>query len=185
MKSYLFLIPSLFLATNLFIPPVVGSETKIIAQNIDPYVYIKDNIARQIAVQISSDENGGSGVIIAQRDNTYLILTNDHVLRDRETFTIHTHDGVTHQATRVINAIETDDDLALLQFSSDKSYQIATINPAATPKIEQAILAVGYDAATGKLVTQEGKIERVSDKTFKEGYSIIEEIFIKNKEKLI
>ena len=170
MKFYLPIIASLFLASTPFVPPAVASETRIIAQEINPY--IKNNIAREISVKITSEENGGSGVIIAQQDNTYLILTNAHVLRNGSTFDIQTRDGITHQAKPVANGIETDDDLALLEFSSDNSYQSATINSAATPRVDQSILAVGYDAATGKLVVEEGKIERVPDKTFKDGYSI-------------
>ena len=49
-------------------------------------------------------------------------MTNNHVLRDGDEFTINTHDGVTHPATEVEKGIDTDDDLALLQFESDKSY---------------------------------------------------------------
>ena len=170
MKPYLPIITSLFLVSTPFVPPKVASETEIIAQEINPY--IKDNIAREITVKITSQSNGGSGVIIAQQDNNYLVLTNNHVLRDRDSFTISTHDGATHQATPIANGIQTDDDLALLQFSSDNSYQTATINSAATPREEQAILAVGYSTETGELITREGKIERVADKTLKDGYSI-------------
>jgi tetratricopeptide (TPR) repeat protein len=170
MKSYLPIIASLFLASTPFIPPVTATETEIIAQNIDPH--IKNNIARQITVKITSAESGGSGVIIGKQNNTYLVLTNNHVIRNGDSFSIQTHDGVTHQAKPVNNAIQSNDDLALLEFSSDKSYQTANINTAATPKVEQDILAVGYSAETGKLVIQEGKIGLIPDKTFKDGYSV-------------
>jgi tetratricopeptide (TPR) repeat protein/S1-C subfamily serine protease len=188
MKLYLPIITSLFLVSTSCSSLATGSETEntqkttviehnteVIAQNIDPY--IKDNIAREITVKITSAENGGSGVIIGQQNNTYLILTNNHVLRNSKdstikNLTIQTHDGETHQATIVENGIATNDDLALLQFNSDKAYQTATINSAATPKVEQTVLAVGYDAATGKLVTQEGKIQQLPTKTFKDGYQI-------------
>ena len=183
MKSHLPLIASIFFASTSCSYPVVKTqaeniaqtqpttqETEIIAQEINPY--IKDNIAPEISVKINSAENGGSGVIIAQSDNTYLVLTNNHVLRDGEKFAIDTHDGETYQATEVEKAIASDDDLALLQFKSNKSYQTATINTAAVPKAEQTILAVGHSAETGELVTETGKIERVPDKTLKDGYSI-------------
>ena len=145
-------------------------ETETVAQGINPY--IKDNIAREITVKIGIEDNGASGVIIAQQDNSYLILTNAHVLRGDESFTVQTYDGITYQAQPVSNSIDTDDDLALLEFESDKTYQTATINTAATPKPEQAILAAGYSAETGELVTEEGKIERVPDKALKDGYEI-------------
>ena len=170
MKTYLSTIAWLFLFSTPFVLPATVSSPEIIVQEINPH--IKDNIARKISVKITSEENGGSGVIIAQQDNTYLVLTNAHVLRNGSTFNIQTRDGITHQAKPVANGIETDDDLALLEFSSDNSYQTATINSAAKPLPEQDILAVGYDAATGKLVVEEGKIERVADRSFKDGYSI-------------
>jgi S1-C subfamily serine protease len=78
MKSYLPIIVSLFLVSPSWMPLVNASETEIIAQNINPY--IKNNIAREISVKITSAENGGSGVIIGKQDNTYLVLTNNHVL---------------------------------------------------------------------------------------------------------
>jgi len=172
MKFYLSIIASLFLVSTPLISPVTTTEVNLIAQNINPY--IKNNIAREITVKITSAENGGSGVIIAKQNNTntYLVLTNNHVLRDGNSFTIQTSDGATYQAKPLTNAIESNDDLALLQFSSDKSYQTATINSAATPKVEQTILAVGYSAETGELVTQEGKIQRIPNKTFKDGYQV-------------
>ena len=169
-QSYLPIITALILGSTPFTAPAVRTETTIAAQSINPY--IKDNIAREITVKISSEENGGSGVIIARQDNTYLVLTNNHVLRGGNAFTINTHDGVTYQAKVVPNGIDTDDDLALLEFESDKTYQTATINTAATPKPEQAILAAGYSAETGELVTEEGRIEQVPDKTLKDGYEI-------------
>ena len=149
---------------------IANRETEAVAQSINPY--IKDNIAREITVKISSEENGGSGVIIAQQDDTYLILINAHLLRDDDSFSVETHDGITHQAQPIDNSIDTDDDLALLEFESDKDYQTASINTAATPKTEQTILAVGYSVETEELVTEEGKIERVPDKTLKDGYEI-------------
>jgi S1-C subfamily serine protease len=101
-----------------------------------------------------------------------LVLTNNHVLREDKEFTIQTHDGATYPAKPVNNAIQSNDDLALLEFTSEKSYQTATINSSAIPIVEQDILAVGYAAETGKLVTQEGKIGLIPDKTFKDGYSV-------------
>ena len=113
-----------------------------------------------------------SGVIIAKRGKSYLVLTNAHVLQGNNTFFIQTHDGASHRATSMVNAIETDDDLALLEFISDNPYEAAEISVAATPSVDHAILAVGYDASTGEIVTQEGKIKQVPDKTLKDGYGI-------------
>lgn len=182
MKLYLPILASLCLVSVSYNASKAVTETphnvrsiEVVAQNnptqeIDPY--IKNNIAPQITVKITSSENGGSGTIIAKKNNTYLVLTNNHVLRGSNSLTIHTHDGATYQAKPIKTGMETGDDLALLEFSSKKSYESATINSAASPKVEQAILAVGYAAETGKLVTQTGKIQRIPDKNFKDGYEI-------------
>ena len=181
MKSYL---PHLVIITSLCLgsiscnSPVTETEAKHqevienITQDINPH--IKNKIAPEITVRITGAENNGSGVIIGKQDNdkTYLILTNNHVIRGGETFTIHTHDGKTHQANLIENNIETNDDLALLEFNSENSYKIASLNSAAIPRVEQTILAIGYAAETGELVTQAGIIERVPSKSFKEGYQI-------------
>ena len=184
MKSYLLIITSLSLllvSCGSSVAEIEAQKTVVETQKSDrttqsttPQInpYIKDNIAPQISVKISSAEHGGSGVIIAQQDNKYLVLTNRHLLRSQTEFTVNTHDGESYPATEVEQAIDSDDDLALLQFESDKTYQTATINTAATPKAEQTILAVGYSAETGELITEIGKIERVPDKKLKEGYSI-------------
>lgn len=171
MKSSCSIIAWLFLvSTTSIIPPVIATKTEIIAHKIDSY--IQNHVARKISVKIANAEHRGSGVIIARQDNTYLILTNYHVTREGDTFKIYTHDGLVHRATPVANAIETDDDLALLQFSSNKSYLVASINSATTARAEESILAVGYSAETGKLVTQEGKIKRIPDKILKDGYQL-------------
>ena len=175
MKSYL---PHLAIITSLcLVSPsctFLGTKTPIemIAQEIDPY--IQEQIVPEITVKITGADNSGSGVIIAkhQQDSSYLILTNNHVIRSEDNITIETHDGNIHQAKPVKNGLAKDDDLALLEFSSDNSYQTASLNSAATPRIEQTILAVGYAAETGKLVTQVGIIENVPTKTLKEGYQI-------------
>ena len=93
-------------------------------------------------------------------------------LRDDDAFSIKTHDGTIHNARPVANGIETNEDLALLEFASNNSYQTATINSAATPGVNQPILAAGYSGDAEKFLTEEGKIKQVSDKIFKDGYSI-------------
>ncbi len=169
MKRYLPLIAALILSPAPFIVPTVASETELIASEIAPEL---KEYARSISVKIDSNNNGGSGVIIAKQDNKYLVITNNHVVRGGDNFTIQTADGITHQAEIVSNPITSDDDIALLTFSSNNSYQVAKLNSAATGKEEQDILAVGYSAETGELVIKEGTINHIPNQPLKEGYQI-------------
>ena len=170
MKLYCSIIALLL---PIFSPLMLLAETlstEITISEMD--VDLQSKIARTISVKIFSVENSGSGVIIARQNNTYLILTNAHVVEAKNKLTIITHDGVTHRAQSVVDGIKTEDDLALLEFSSNNFYQTASINTAAPLKQGQAIFAVGYSAKTKKFVTEAGKIERISPKVFKEGYQI-------------
>ena len=170
MKFYLSLIAALTLSAATFISPTVAVETAIIAQEIEPELKA---YGRSISVKIDSSNNGGSGVIIGKKEaNQYLVITNHHVVRGGENFTIQTNDGITHQGTLVSNPITSDDDIALLTFLSNNNYQVANLNSAARGKKEQTVLAVGYSAETGELMIEEGNIKRIPNQPFKEGYQI-------------
>ena len=84
------------------------SSTQI-SQNIDPELQQLDQatkqasttvnrIAKDITVRITSANNGGSGVLIAKKGNTYLVLTNAHVTRRASQFQIQTPDGQKYNA---------------------------------------------------------------------------------------
>ena len=169
MKFYLPLIAALILSPAPFIVPAVASETELIASEIAPEL---TEYAKGISVKIDSNNIGGSGVIIGKQDDRYLVITNNHVIRGGDSLTIQTADGITHQAEIVSNSITSDDDIALLTFNSNDSYQVAKLNSAARGKEEQAILAVGYSAETGELAIKEGKIDRIPNQPLQEGYQI-------------
>ena len=179
MKRYLPLIAVLILSPSLLIIPATTSKTKTEAE-LEIETELRETeiapefkeYAKSISVKIDGNSNGGSGVIIGKQNNKYLVITNNHVIRGGNSFTIQTAEGTTHQANIVSNPIISDDDIALLTFSSDNSYQVAKLNGAATGKEEQNILAVGYSAETGKFVLEEGKINHIPNQPFKEGYQI-------------
>ena len=172
MKHHLSLIAALILSPAPFIFPAVASETQqAAAEVIEIEPELKD-YARGISVKIHSKSNGGSGVMIGKQENKYLVITNNHVISGSQDLTIQTADGQTHQADIVNNPITSDDDIALLTFSSNNNYQVANLNSAATGKAEQQILAVGYSAETGELVFREGTIARIPHQPLKEGYQI-------------
>ena len=56
------------------------------------------NIAKQITVRVIGDNNGGSGTIFAKKGNSYLVVTNSHVLLGVNKIQVKTPDGKTYSA---------------------------------------------------------------------------------------
>ena len=136
--SSLFLLPvvSIVQAAALSSHRSHSNSTNQIAQNIDRELQQLDEaqkqastnvnrIAKDITVRITSANNGGSGVLIAQKGNTYLVLTNAHVTRRTSQFEIQAPDGQKYTAKPIDGGFDRKYDLALLEFTSIKQYQLA------------------------------------------------------------
>lgn len=86
-----------------------------------------DKIAQQITVGIDSTKHGnGSGAIIAKKGNTYYVLTASHVVKNPDEYKLTTPDGeqykIDNRAVKIFEGV----DLAVIPFTSQKPYQIAT-----------------------------------------------------------
>jgi tetratricopeptide (TPR) repeat protein/S1-C subfamily serine protease len=130
-----------------------------------------EQIAQRATVRIVTGQNKGSGTIISKRDNTYLILTNRHVVRGAQSIQVQTFDAQTYQAKVVPNAFTNEQDLALLEITSSKSYRVPEIADF-SPKIESDTLSAGYEARSGKFQTSEGKVQQLPAQPLKEGYQL-------------
>ncbi|MGH1397549.1 MAG: tetratricopeptide repeat-containing S1 family peptidase, partial [Trichormus sp.] len=105
--------------------------------SLPPIANEVNNIAQEITVRIDVPtlrECSGSGVIIGKQGNTYSVLTAEHVVRgskkcDRTVLEIITPDGKQHQVRVSDQNLKTlpETDLAVLQFTSDQNYRVATI----------------------------------------------------------
>ncbi|TRU72406.1 MAG: tetratricopeptide repeat protein [Microcystis viridis Mv_BB_P_19951000_S69] len=126
---------------------------------------------RQVTVRISSDRNRGSGTIIGKKGSNYLVITNAHVIRGATTLQIQTHDGQTRTARVVPNSLLKDKDIALVEFRDTRDYAIARISSIPLDTDIEITMA-GYSAETGQYTINEGKIEQMSDRPLREGYSI-------------
>jgi tetratricopeptide (TPR) repeat protein len=85
---------------------------------------------RQIAAAVTvliDGLNPGSGVIVARNGNTYTVLTAKHVVATEDEYAIVTPDGQSYDLAYNTVTPLPGVDLALLQFSSDRSYQVATL----------------------------------------------------------
>jgi tetratricopeptide (TPR) repeat protein len=83
-------------------------------------------LAAKITVKIRVGEGGGSGVLIGKRGNTYLVLTNAHVVQEKSGVKIQTPDGQSH-AAKVVKDVQVEKfDWTLLEFNSSQAYQLAS-----------------------------------------------------------
>lgn len=114
-------------------------------------------------------DDAGSGVIIARRNSTYYVLTNEHVVRPRVKFGIRTHDGELHQVQNslpphkdkgqpdlnkdLVERFGVYDskknfvngyDLALLQFDSSEEYPVAPIGDSSTMTAGEPVFVSGW-----------------------------------------
>ncbi|MEC5029239.1 MAG: serine protease [Oscillatoria sp. PMC 1051.18] len=94
-----------------------------------------NNIAREITVLIARSDGGqGSGVIISKNGKTYYVLTAHHVVKNRENrdgeikYQIVTHDQNKYQLNyNTVKQLPNGVDLAVIEFTSDKNYPVATL----------------------------------------------------------
>ena len=103
-------------------------------------------IARQVTVRILTKTADGSGVVIARQGQTYTVLTCQHVAaasKDGQ-YNVLSVDGRIHPAHRksILNLEGLD--LALVQFNSKVSYQIARLGDSNTLSIGNFVYATGF-----------------------------------------
>ncbi len=166
-----------------------SKSTNQIAQNIDPQLQREldeaekqvstkvNQLAKDITVRITSANNGGSGVLIAKKGNTYLVLTNAHVTRRATQFEIQAPDGQKYTAKSIDGGFDRKYDLALLEFTSSKSYQLANLgNPGILKPNDRNIYSVGFPFDSKDLRISPGAITQLSDIPFDNGTQIGYEI---------
>ena len=120
-----------------FLPTILGTTAIAIVQpnltlaqtNIQPDIQLN---AAKFTVKVNPDGEWGSGAIIGKNGNIYYVLTARHVVNDiraGEELWLITHDNQDHRVNvEQINFLPNNIDLALIQFTSNKNYPIATIS---------------------------------------------------------
>ncbi len=132
--------------------------------------------AAKITVRVRVGQGGGSGVLLAKTGGTYLVLTNAHVVQGQGGVTVVTPDGQVQVARRVQDAQVGDFDLALLEFNSARSYDLAGFanfeKRDAVLREGRELLAAGfpYDANGLKLLS--GKVTQLPQEAFKNGTQV-------------
>ena len=100
-------------------------------------------IAREISVTIDG-QNPGSGFIVAREGNTYWVLTAKHVVATEDEYYIIAPDGDEHLLDyRTVEKLP-GVDLALLRFTSDRPYRVATLGNYAADELNRPVFTYGW-----------------------------------------
>jgi tetratricopeptide (TPR) repeat protein/S1-C subfamily serine protease len=186
--SALLVTPTITILAGL--EPVRSTPLDPIAQQpkIDPEQQMLDEagaespakvkqIAQDVTVRVTSANNGGSGVLIAKKGNSYLVLTNAHVTRRATQFQIQAPDGQKYTATAIDGGFDRKYDLALLEFTTPKQYQLANLaNPGILKPNDRNIYSAGFPFDSKNLRISPGAITQLSDIPFDNGTQIGYEI---------
>lgn len=165
-----------FLAQGSTLPPQV-EEARVSA------------IAKQVTVRILGNSSMGSGIIVRRQGGTYTVLTNAHVLDDTQgnRYTILTPDGRTQSGRRLPLVEFRDRDLALVQFRSDRVYQVVAIADSENLAIGDPVYAAGFpswqrleenaiaetrDWGTKAYRLTSGRVAMLPEKSLQEGYQL-------------
>jgi S1-C subfamily serine protease len=150
--------------------PVVAQVTDKIAPltNSNHPVY---QAARAITVRVLVKDNRGSGVLIAQENGVYTVLTNAHVLTAGAPYRVETPDGQVYEAQEALVSSVIGLDAALLQFRSSKSYAVARLANT-NISVGQPVWAAGFPEETGNFLVTEGQLSLFSARALIDGYQL-------------
>ncbi len=113
---------------NVFLPVLVIGGAIVMAQPATAALTGAEvnQIAKASTILVKG-QNPGSGVLVGQKDNTYFVLTAEHVVATPDEYHIVTPDGAEHalnyQAVQKLPNV----DLALVRFTSQQSYPLAKL----------------------------------------------------------
>ncbi|MGF1604194.1 MAG: serine protease [Thermosynechococcaceae cyanobacterium] len=129
--------------------------------------------ARKITVKVLTGGQWSSGILIRNHEQTYAVLTNEHVLRTGDSYQVQTVDGEVYAATASGGFAE--NDLAVLRFRSDRRYEIATLGSSLSLPVGTPVFAAGFPVpglANPGFTFTTGHISLVSPKVLEGGYQL-------------
>jgi S1-C subfamily serine protease len=150
-----FFLISIFLQTCSFLP---ANESVIYlkdGKNASPIEKSELNqtqnikvpeIAKKVTVRVLTEPGAGSGVIISRKDKTYTVLTCQHVIAESKDnkYSIMSADGKVHPARLKSVPQLRGLDLALLEFDSEDSYQLAKLGNSNILSAGSVVYAAGF-----------------------------------------
>jgi len=106
-------------------------------------------LAISATVQINGKTSGsGTGFIIAKQGTTYTVLTANHVVADKDTYTIRSHTRKDYPVIRsvLLQKGQKAPDLAVVTFNSAESYPVVTLGDSEQATVGTEIFVFGYPA---------------------------------------
>ncbi|MFN6515522.1 MAG: trypsin-like peptidase domain-containing protein [Nostoc sp. CreGUA01] len=166
--SGLLIVSSPYIATS---QQPLNQVNRLIVNNTVTPAPIKQ-IAQAVTVKISSQNKGGSGVLIHKQGTTYTVITNAHVISNKAPYRIQTPDNKIHQATLINKGNSfTGNDLAVLQFKAKENYQTLPLTNTEIAE-NQIVFAAGFPDDNKQLIISSGKISLLSTQPLAGGYQI-------------
>ncbi|MFO5438434.1 MAG: serine protease, partial [Dolichospermum sp.] len=130
-------------------------------------------LAKQITVRVIGDNNSGSGTILAKKGNSYLVVTNSHVLLGVNKVQIKTPDNQIYSAQILPNTNFGKLDLAVLQFTSNQNYCLPKEIASFDINTDTPVIAAGYSSRKGEMLFRTGTVKQIiSQPSLKAGYEI-------------
>jgi tetratricopeptide (TPR) repeat protein/V8-like Glu-specific endopeptidase len=162
-----------------FLWPTLTIVSQQFAISTDPASISK--VVKPLTVLIETEGENGSGVLIAQGNGRYKVLTAAHVLADRQkTYRITTaKDGQQHQLiSSSIKSFSDSVDLATVEFSSNNSYNTAKLGNSDNAAEGSQAFVSGFPRTTLAITSsvynfREGRVVANSSTPMAGGYAII------------
>jgi S1-C subfamily serine protease len=155
-------------------PPIQQTPPANQADSGLPAPEIVKQAAQAITVRVSTPNNGGSGAIIGRKGNSYLVLTNAHVVRRATKLDIQAPDGQSYSAKLVDGSFDAKTDLALLQFTSKSQYKLADLSGVATSPLDSGrdIYSAGFPFDAKNIRITKGTVSQTTDIPFDDGTQV-------------
>ncbi|MDB9445736.1 tetratricopeptide repeat-containing S1 family peptidase [Anabaena sp. CS-542/02] len=121
-------------------------------------------LVKQITVKVRGERHVASGTILAQAGNSYLVVTNSHVVRriNPKSLNIQTPDGKTHPV-KLLDTNLGKLDLAILEFNSNQQYCLPPDITNFDIDIDTPVMAGGYPSAENNIVLSGGEVESIQN----------------------
>ncbi|NJN38434.1 MAG: serine protease [Acaryochloridaceae cyanobacterium CSU_3_4] len=134
-------------------------------------------ISEAVTVRIDG-QNPGSGVIIQRQANVYTVLTAAHVVATADEYDVITTDDLRYPVTYTQVKKFPGIDLALVEFTSSKSYQIVELGDSTAIRAGEPVYVSGFPIPTAAITESiwnfsEGKVTANAKRPLADGYGLV------------
>jgi tetratricopeptide (TPR) repeat protein len=136
-------------------------------------------IAKAITVRIEGERGQGSGIIIKRQEGTYYVLTAHHVVSKPGQYKIITPDEETYSVDNSSKKSQSGTDLAIVEFNSTKTYNVAKIGNSDTATEGALVYVAGFPQGTSTVTSSKlfrfikGEITGNASQPLDAGYSLV------------